>query len=226
MYELHQAVERIVDQVRRGRRVFIHCYAGLGRSGVVAAAYLARVYGMEGAEAVGAVREARPGAVGAREQESVVRAYAYAVKVLGPEALGLLLERAAAAGWGSCHPREASRAVHLAVRAGEALELGSGCLALLLSSVLRKVCSLEVPPGSRARCSNRKVVDAVAELVKPLAENFDKVVDLEIDAEADHVFLELFCTLPCPDTVEECSRRAAKLRGVLRKDVVVEEVPG
>lgn len=49
-------------------RVFIHCYAGLGRTGTVAALILMQ-YGLGTKEAMRRVREARPGSVQSFEQE-------------------------------------------------------------------------------------------------------------------------------------------------------------
>jgi ADP-ribosyl-[dinitrogen reductase] hydrolase len=59
--------------IRRGGRVLVHCRGGLGRAGTVAARLLVEL-GMEPEPALGAVRRARPGAIGMREQEAHVRA--------------------------------------------------------------------------------------------------------------------------------------------------------
>jgi predicted protein tyrosine phosphatase len=52
---------------QRGR-VFIHCYAGLGRTGTVASLILMQ-YGMSAGEALRTVRAARPGSIQSLEQE-------------------------------------------------------------------------------------------------------------------------------------------------------------
>ena len=54
-------------------RVVVHCAAGLGRSGTVAACLLLQT-GMEAGAAIAAVRAARPGAIETPEQEAFIRA--------------------------------------------------------------------------------------------------------------------------------------------------------
>lgn len=58
-----------------GARVMIHCRAGLGRTGMLAAALLARA-GLDADEAVATVRRARPGTLETTAQVDVVRAAA------------------------------------------------------------------------------------------------------------------------------------------------------
>ena len=58
-----------------GRMVLVHCGAGLGRSGTVAAAFLVRE-GMEPGAAIERVRALRPFSVETEEQETAVEAYA------------------------------------------------------------------------------------------------------------------------------------------------------
>jgi len=58
-----------LDRTLQARgRVFIHCYAGLGRTGTVAGLILMQ-YGLSAKEAIRQVREARPGSVQSFEQE-------------------------------------------------------------------------------------------------------------------------------------------------------------
>ena len=60
---------RLDREFRQGGRVFIHCYAGLGRTGTVAALILMN-YGLSARDAILQVRAARPGSVQSFEQES------------------------------------------------------------------------------------------------------------------------------------------------------------
>lgn len=71
-------IEAIVDDVRAGRTVVIHCRGGLGRTGLVAASCLVAL-GHEPDEAIRHVRSARPGAVEVEEQERWVFAVAEAL---------------------------------------------------------------------------------------------------------------------------------------------------
>jgi protein-tyrosine phosphatase len=72
------AVELFIDimERNRGRNILLHCLAGLGRSGTMAALYL-KYRGMDGAEAVRFVRARRWGAVQTREQEDFVVNYSF-----------------------------------------------------------------------------------------------------------------------------------------------------
>lgn len=63
--DLWPRMDRLLQQ--QGR-VFIHCYAGLGRTGTVAALILMQ-YGLNASDALRAVRAARPGSIQSIEQE-------------------------------------------------------------------------------------------------------------------------------------------------------------
>lgn len=62
---------RLRRLLRQGGRVVLHCKAGLGRAGTIAAHLLVEL-GMPPAEAVSQVRRARPGAIQTRAQEEHV----------------------------------------------------------------------------------------------------------------------------------------------------------
>ena len=67
-----QAGGAILEALDAGRRVAIHCAAGLGRTGTIAALLLG-AFGLPGDEAIRRVRAARPGTLETPEQESFVR---------------------------------------------------------------------------------------------------------------------------------------------------------
>jgi atypical dual specificity phosphatase len=71
-------MDRIVETIRRevssGRRVAVHCGAGLGRTGLVLACYLVRI-GLDPDTAIQEVRQARPGSIETMEQETFVHRY-------------------------------------------------------------------------------------------------------------------------------------------------------
>ncbi len=71
----HEAAPMLHADLRAGRHVVVHCYAGLGRAGTVAARVLVEC-GVAPAEAISRVRKARPGAIQSYEQERYVLALA------------------------------------------------------------------------------------------------------------------------------------------------------
>jgi ADP-ribosyl-[dinitrogen reductase] hydrolase len=64
---------RLLDHLRQGRRVVVHCRGGLGRAGTVGARLLVEL-GVEPEDAIRQIRLARPGAIETRLQADYVRA--------------------------------------------------------------------------------------------------------------------------------------------------------
>ena len=64
----------ILDHLRHGSNVLVHCRGGMGRSGVVASMILMEL-GMDLEEAISQVRRKRPGSIETQEQEAYVRGY-------------------------------------------------------------------------------------------------------------------------------------------------------
>ena len=76
-------VDELVDRLRRGERLLVHCAAGLGRAGTTAVCILLRL-GVPLDEAAGIVAAARPMAgPEAGSQRELVRAVARATTALG-----------------------------------------------------------------------------------------------------------------------------------------------
>lgn len=75
-------VRLVADRWREGLEVFVHCAAGLGRTGTMAAVHHV-AQGMAAADAIAHVRAARPGAIETRAQEAAVRAYADQARARG-----------------------------------------------------------------------------------------------------------------------------------------------
>jgi protein-tyrosine phosphatase len=70
--ELAETVRRIVDALRRGQTVVIHCMGGLGRTGLVAAACLLATTSLTPRQAIEIVRRARENTINAYGQEEYI----------------------------------------------------------------------------------------------------------------------------------------------------------
>ncbi len=118
---LHRIVEWIIGKTKLGERVLVHCYGGLGRSGVVVAAYLVSKYGYGWRESIDYVRSIRPGAIESIEQVSVLRVYHHILRVLGRRVLSKIISFGQKYRWGGglWNEKHASKVAQLAVRLWE-----------------------------------------------------------------------------------------------------------
>lgn len=76
--QLEECVDFIEANIRSGKKTLVHCAAGKGRTGTVIAAYLCKSNDVSAADAIGQVREKRPGSIEGRStagQERVVVEY-------------------------------------------------------------------------------------------------------------------------------------------------------
>lgn len=74
--------KELVDRLKGGERVFIHCMGGLGRTGTIAACLLIES-GCEPQAAIDMVRAARPGTIETALQEAYVLGYQPRFKLTG-----------------------------------------------------------------------------------------------------------------------------------------------
>ena len=70
-----QQIESCMDFIARHSPVYVHCYAGYGRAGTIAAAWLIR-NGMNAIDAIRTVRTLRPGAIEVDVQFDALLEYA------------------------------------------------------------------------------------------------------------------------------------------------------
>jgi ADP-ribosyl-[dinitrogen reductase] hydrolase len=68
-------VDAVLTRLRTGGNVAIHCYAGKGRAGTLAACLVRAVLGLEGDTAIGWVRNHVPGAVETTAQIELIRRF-------------------------------------------------------------------------------------------------------------------------------------------------------
>jgi protein tyrosine/serine phosphatase len=77
--DIEEFVRFIDDEIRKGRRIVVHCYAGMGRTNLMFAAYLVHL-GMEPENALNLVKEKRPYYAVNEEQEEALIEYFYIIK--------------------------------------------------------------------------------------------------------------------------------------------------
>jgi protein-tyrosine phosphatase len=66
--EMDRALDKIIDYAASGRNVYVHCQAGIGRTGMLMACLAAQVYGFSGVRAIEWVRQFIPSAVESQTQ--------------------------------------------------------------------------------------------------------------------------------------------------------------
>lgn len=76
---LRESTRFIASQMAEGKKVLVHCLAGVGRTGSVIAAYMIEYDGKTAEEAMALLREMRPGSVEGT-QESSLREYEKSVR--------------------------------------------------------------------------------------------------------------------------------------------------
>lgn len=70
--QLDDAVHFLLNQSGNGNKTAVHCAAGKGRTGTVLAAYLCAKYELSAEDAIGQVREKRPGSIEKNQEVSVI----------------------------------------------------------------------------------------------------------------------------------------------------------
>jgi len=71
---LAKLVNEVINKLKSDQAVFIHCYAGLGRTGLLAGVILTSL-GMPAELAIHSIRNARPGSIETKEQEAFIKGW-------------------------------------------------------------------------------------------------------------------------------------------------------
>lgn len=79
LHHLDELVSRILNAAKSGKTPVLHCWAGLGRTGLVAASCLVAC-GFDALEAIRTIRKIRPRTIENEDQEDFVIAYAGLLK--------------------------------------------------------------------------------------------------------------------------------------------------
>ncbi|HEX3034255.1 MAG TPA: dual specificity protein phosphatase family protein [Thermodesulfobacteriota bacterium] len=74
--DIEEFVELVENNIRKGKKIVVHCYAGMGRTNLMLASYLVYL-GLNPDEALGIVRARRPSHAVNEEQIEALREYYY-----------------------------------------------------------------------------------------------------------------------------------------------------
>lgn len=73
--EWEKGIKTVIDALKEGRNIVVHCLAGLGRTGVFLACLAKETLGLSGDQSISWVRESIPGALENYNQEEFVINY-------------------------------------------------------------------------------------------------------------------------------------------------------
>jgi len=82
LMEINKCLEWIDDQIENGKKVLVHCRAGLGRTGTILSCYLIKKLGLTAEEAIRFIRRIRPGSVESPSQILAVKLYEKHLKLI------------------------------------------------------------------------------------------------------------------------------------------------
>lgn len=74
--DIEEFVELVEHNIRKGKKILVHCYAGMGRTNLMLASYLVYL-GLKPDEALNVVRGSRPSHAVTEEQREALREYYY-----------------------------------------------------------------------------------------------------------------------------------------------------
>lgn len=209
----------IEKHARRGGAVLVHCYGGVGRSGLVTASYL--VYkGLDPYSAISRVREAVPGSVENRWQARLLEDYYVLVSTINKN----LLEDYASALEELWVVDKASYK-HLSKVVQFTIELYDGLSMLNVNLKNEILCSmfhvhdhetqrvLEEKIGAKSLCTTGLLTD----LVHTLDYRMDQRVVVLDASYVDEPRVLLLCNSPCSDVVERAEQKSSLITQITGK---------
>jgi Predicted protein-tyrosine phosphatase len=72
---LVKIIKYLKDKIKENKRVLVHCYGGLGRTGTILAAFLVYYKRIKAEEAISYVRKIRPGSIENYWQEEIIKRF-------------------------------------------------------------------------------------------------------------------------------------------------------
>ena len=181
LLDLYRGVRWIDRFVKRGQKVLIHCYGGLGRSGTFAAAYL--IYrGLNWTEAITRVRRVVYRAIEIQEQIQILRTFDMLMKALPEPKISVVFDFGAKYNFGKGLPH-ASKVTQLAIELWDGFSnylnlprfsLASLAVAGILHDIGRKLDDLNY------HIESYRVISSSNELKKVLGEEITKTASLAV----------------------------------------------
>jgi len=75
MEKIDNTVDYIHERIKNDEPTMVHCAAGIGRTGTILACYLIKYHGLSTKDAIGKVRDERPGSIQSESQEIAIGLY-------------------------------------------------------------------------------------------------------------------------------------------------------
>lgn len=220
LLELFNISRWIKEALRKGGRVLIHCYGGIGRSGMVAAAYLT-LSGVDQDAALSHVRQKRPGALETAGQLKVFLDFVALIKRVDEDLfsrqVGFLKRNLDEKTW-----RHVSKTLQLTLELHEHLNVGID-EEVIYATLYHCLSDDLVREALRKNLVNERILSLMNaanlhSLLIKLAHTLDlhtdsRVVYTESSRGKGVVVVELFCKTTCMDV----SNRASDLLELLSK---------
>ncbi|MEM4488436.1 MAG: dual specificity protein phosphatase family protein [Desulfurococcaceae archaeon] len=214
LLDILRASAFIERQLEMGGKVLVHCYGGLGRSGLITASYLV-FKGMSVQSALSHVRERIPGSVENKWQVQVLEDYGVFLRAVDRnnltgfiEAIEDLVEL------DSCAYRHLSKVIQFTIELHRGfnlkhIDLEKELLISMVHSHKKEISEvLRRKIGFKAGESSGGELSYLAHLLDYREDSRAVVIDIE---DIDGGKVKLLCSYPCQDVADKLKRDLAKL---------------